>query len=109
MTTITIERQQNSIIQVECKGHTGFAREGEDIVCAAISSITQTALLGLLNVAKVKVDVTRNDDKGYLKFRIVSDLGKEKRLECDAILETMLQGIADVQSDFSKYIKLEDK
>ena len=109
MTTITIERQQNSIIQVECKEHTGFAREGEDIVCAAISSITQTALLGLLNVAKVKVDVTRNDDKGYLKFRIVSDLGKEKRLECDAILETMLQGIADVQSDFSKYIKLEDK
>ena len=109
MTTITIERQQNSIIQVECKGHTGFAREGEDIVCAAISSITQTALLGLLNVAKVKVDVTRNDDKGYLKYRIVSDLGKEKRLECDAILETMLQGIADVQSDFSKYIKLEDK
>ena len=109
MTTITIERQQNSIIQVECKGHTGFAREGEDIVCAAISSITQTALLGLLNVAKVKVDVTRNDDKGYLKFRIVGDLGKEKRIECDAILETMLQGIADVQSDFSKYIKLEDK
>ena len=109
MTTITIERQQNSIIQVECKGHTGFAREGEDIVCAAISSITQTALLGLLNVAKVKVNCTKNDEQGYLKFEIVGDLDKEKRLECDAILETMLQGIADVQSDFSKYIKLEDK
>ena len=109
MTTITIERQQNSIIQVECKGHTGFARNGEDIVCASVSSITQTALLGLLNVAKVKVNCTKNDEQGYLKFEIVGDLDKEKRHECDMILETMVEGIKDLEDGFSKNVKLEDR
>ena len=109
MTTIKIKRQQNSIIQVECKGHTGFARNGEDIVCASVSSITQTALLGLLNVAKVKVNCTKNDEQGYLKFEIVGDLDKEKRHECDMILETMVEGIKDLEDGFSKNVKLEDR
>lgn len=109
MTTITVVRQQNSIIQVECKGHTGFARNGQDIVCASVSSIVQTALLGLINVANVKINYTKNDDEGYLKFTIVEDLDKEKRHECDIILETMVAGIKDLKDGFSKYIKLEDK
>ena len=109
MTTITIKRQHNSIIQVECKGHTGYARHGEDTVCASISAITQTALLGLLNVADVKVKSTKNDDQGYLKFEIVGDLDKEKRHECDMILETMVEGIKDFEDGFSKYVKLEEK
>ena len=109
MTTIIVKRQQNSIIQVECSGHTGYAKDGEDIVCASVSSITQTALLGLLNVAKVKVDYKYEEQQGYLKFKIVEDLNEEKRQKCDAILETMVEGIKDLQSGFSKYIKLEDK
>ena len=109
MTTITIKRQHNSIIQVECKGHTGYARNGEDIVCASVSSITQTAMLGLLNVAKVKLNSTKNDDQGYLKFEIIGDLDKEKRHECDMILETMVAGIKDLEDGFSKYVKLEEK
>ncbi len=108
MTIITLKRQQNSIIQVECKGHTGFARNGEDIVCASVSSIVQTALLGLIEVANIKVDYTKNDDQGYLKFDI-KDLDKEKRHDADVILETMVKGIKDLESGFSKYVKLEEK
>ena len=109
MTTITVKRQQNSIIQVECKGHSGYAEKNKDIVCAGISSITQTALLGLLKVAKVKVDYKADEETGYLMFKIVEDLDEAKRRECDAILETMLVGIKDLQDGFSKYIKVEDK
>ena len=109
MTTIIIKRQQNSIIQVECKGHSGYADEGEDIVCAGISSITQTALLGLQKVANVKVDYKIDEKTGYLMFKIVEDLDEAKRRDCDAILETMLVGIKDLQDGFSKYIKVEDK
>jgi len=109
MTKIIIERQKNSIIQVECKGHSGFAENGKDIVCASVSSIIQAALLGLLEVAKVDVDYSKDDKKGYLKFKLPVDLDKEKRHECDMILETMVKGIEDLESGFSKYIKLEDK
>ena len=109
MTTIIIKRQQNKIVQVECKGHSGYAAEGEDIVCAGISAITQTALLGLKDVAKVKVTYQLDEKTGYLMFKIVEDLDEMKRRECDAILETMLVGIKDMQDGFSKYITVEDK
>ena len=109
MTTIIIKRQQNSIIQVECSGHSGYAEEGEDIVCAGISSITQTALLGLQVIAGVKVDVKKDDNKGYLKFTIVGDLDEAKRHDADMILDTMYTGIKDLEDGFSKYIKVEDK
>ena len=109
MTKITVSRQNNSIIQVECKGHANYAKNSEDIVCAAVSTLVQTAMLGLMNVAKVKLDYTKDDDQGYLKFEIKGDLDKEKRHECDMILETMVEGIKDLESGFSKYIKLEDK
>ena len=109
MTTIIIKRQQNSIIQVECQGHSGYADEGEDIVCAGISSITQTAIIGLQLVAGVKVSVKKDDKKGYLLFKIVGDLDKAKRHDADVILNTMYAGLKDYEDGFSKYIKVEDK
>ena len=109
MTTIIIKRQQNKIVQVECKGHSGYADEGEDIVCAGISVLTQTAILGLKEVAKVKVTYQVDRKTGYLMFKIVENLDETKRRECDIILETMLIGIKDWQDGFSKYITVEDK
>ncbi len=109
MTNIVITRQQNSIIQVECYGHSDYAEQGEDIVCASVSSITQTALLGLKTIANVELEVLRDDDMGYLKFTVVENLGKTKRHECDMILDTMYAGLKDIESGFSKYVKVEDK
>ena len=45
---------------MECDGHTGYGVEGEDVVCAALSSIVQTAVLGLMGVAGLNVNLMRN-------------------------------------------------
>ncbi len=37
-------------------GHAGWAESGEDIVCAAVSTVLQTAWLGLVEVAGVDVE-----------------------------------------------------
>ena len=66
MTDITITKKANRIVKVECSGHTGYGEEGEDIVCAALSSVVQTALMGLLAVARVKVDYHRDDKKRHI-------------------------------------------
>ncbi len=51
-------------------GHAGWADDGEDIVCAAISTILQSAWLGLSEVAKVDVAGSRdkNDERGRLEL-----------------------------------------
>ena len=39
---------------IESRGHSGYAERGDDIVCAAVSSLVQALLLGLDEIAKIK-------------------------------------------------------
>lgn len=109
MTKVTITKKNNYIQVVECDGHTNYGEAGEDIVCAALSSVVQTALLGLLAVAQVNVDIKRNDKKGYLKFALPQDLSTEDAQKCEIILQTMLCGISDLHIGYSDFIELEVK
>lgn len=109
MTKVKILKRNNKIFEVECDGHTNYGEKGEDIVCASLSSIVQTAVLGLLMVATVKVDMKRDDENGYLKFTIPEKLDESEDVKACAILDTMLCGISDLYESFSDYIELEVK
>jgi uncharacterized protein YsxB (DUF464 family) len=108
MTKVIIKRKDNHIVSVETSGHTGYAEEGEDIICAALSSIIQTALLGLMQVAGIKADFQRKEDEGFLRIDI-PDLMPNARRDADMILETMYLGVSDLYSGYSDFIELEVK
>jgi uncharacterized protein YsxB (DUF464 family) len=107
MTKITITKLNNNITELECDGHTGYGVSGEDIVCSALSSITQTAVLGVVAVAGVNANVTRDDHRGYLKLTIPDNITSEQRHDVNVILETMLCGVGDLYEGYSDFIELE--
>ena len=88
MTKVRIQKHNGSIVSVECDGHTGYGVEGEDIVCSALSSIVQTAALGLMQVAGIDLDYEVREEDGYLKFTL-PPLSKERRRDADMILNTL--------------------
>ena len=90
-----------------CDGHTDYGEEGEDILCAALSSVVQTAVLGLMQVAQIDVDYKVNAKEGLLELALPQHLTDIERNNADMILETMFLGIADLNSEYGKYIKLE--
>ena len=47
MTRVLIFKKKDRISGFEISGHTGYAEEGSDIVCSAVSSVSQMALLGV--------------------------------------------------------------
>ena len=107
MTTVVVSRKDNHIVLVESRGHTGYSEEGSDIVCAAISTVLETALLGLIKVANIDIKYKRAS--GYLKFEVEDDISEDARHSADIILDTMLEGVRDLSQGYSKYIKLEVK
>lgn len=109
MTRITITKKSGSIMSVECDGHTGYGVEGEDIVCSGLSSIVQTAVLGLLSIVGINVNLKRDIERGYLSFSLPKDLEEDKRHDADVILNTMLLGVSDLRESFSDFIELEVK
>lgn len=107
MTKIKIVKKNNDVVRLECDGHTGYGVAGEDIVCSAISSIVQTAVLGVVAIAGVNAKLVRDENKGYLSLDIPSDISKDQRHDTNVILNTMLCGVQDLYEGYSDFIELE--
>ena len=105
MTVVEIKRESGHIVSLTADGHTGYGVSGEDIVCAALSSIIQTALLGLMQVVGLNIKFTRRDEEGYLSFTLPK-LSLDLRHDADLILDTMLLGISDLYESYSDFIEL---
>jgi uncharacterized protein YsxB (DUF464 family) len=106
MTDVTVTRRNGHIVALACDGHTDYGQEGEDIVCAALSSITQTAVLGLMQVAAIAVKYKTDDKKGRLTMTLPDGLSSDDRRNADMILETMFLGIADLNAEYGKFVRL---
>lgn len=109
MTNIKLFYKSNQIVGFECKNHSGYAESGKDIVCAGISCITQTAVLGLQNIAKIDCNVQIDQKIGYLSLKIApKDINSKAFESTQIILRTMLCGLEDLREQYPKYIKLEE-
>ena len=53
------------------EGHADYAEEGSDIVCAAVSALTQTALLGIIRYAGEE-KVVYEQSEGFLAAHTLS-------------------------------------
>ncbi|MCX8104176.1 MAG: ribosomal-processing cysteine protease Prp, partial [Candidatus Bipolaricaulota bacterium] len=75
-----------------------------DLVCAGVSSILQTAVLGLEEYLKLRTKVEQ--EKGYLSCQLERDIFLNR--EIDAILETMVLGLRAIAREYPEYLKVEE-
>ena len=109
MTNITITRKQKKIVSIVCDGHTDYGEEGEDIVCAALSSIVQTAVLGIMQVAQIAAEYKIDPKIPLASLTLPQNLTQQERNNADMILETMYLGIADLQAEYGRWVKLTER
>ncbi|MDR2090292.1 MAG: ribosomal-processing cysteine protease Prp [Clostridiales bacterium] len=107
MTNIKFFKRDGGFFKIICDGHTGFGVEGEDIVCAALSSIVQTAVLGVLQIAAVNAEFKRDEERGYLELTLPENITERQRHDANVILSTLYLGAADLYSGYSDFIELE--
>ena len=85
-------------------GHAGYAKAGEDIVCAAASVLMINTVNALEIYAGAEVSVFGEEAEGILNARIVSSPGKETQL----LMKTMVLGLTQMEDDenYAEYIDL---
>ena len=108
MVRIVIDKNVNGkIIGLTSSGHAGFDVYGKDIVCAAVSVLLQTAVLGLqLRLGESRVRVEVDKDKGRLRCLLPVDLSDKEREQADVIFETMLAGLLQIHDQYPKHIAI---
>ena len=107
MVKVKFSTSQGLFVGVECLGHCEYAEAGEDVVCAALSSVVQTAVLGLMSVVGINVSYETDAETGYLKAILPKSLTKSDAHDADIILRTAYLGVSDLYETFSDYISLE--
>jgi len=83
------------------EGHAGWADDGEDVVCAAISAVLQSAWLGIAEVAEVDVSGTRS--KGTLEFTWPAQ--ERGRTDVAAIAETAARSLERIALQFPEHVR----
>lgn len=94
------QNTQNEITECRLCGHADYANHGEDIVCAAISAITCTAVLGLREYAKVDGHYEALPAKAHIKPNVYRDDAVQ------AILQTLVLGYREIANQYSQYITI---
>ena len=107
MTRITLFRSRSHAIGFEAEGHTGYAEEGSDIVSAAVSALTQGAVIGLKEVIGLEIALDIAD--GYMYCMLPKKISAAQQHDAELILNTMAASIASLAETNGDYIKLTDR
>ena len=75
MTKVTFSSQGGKLLSVDILGHAGYAEEGEDIVCAAISSAVMLTHALLFDVQKLPVDTLIEDEGAHIRITLPQGAG----------------------------------
>lgn len=105
MIEISVLMGKKGPLSIEVKGHSGYAPEGEDIVCAAVSTLMYALLLGLKEVIGI-CDITSEINDEIPKFSI---LWKEKNMSGDrarAVINTILKSLKYIAGAYPKYVHI---
>lgn len=105
MIDVLFKLKKSYIVAFEIEGHAGFDDAGSDILCSAVSFLSQATLNGLVEVLKVNAQYEAHDD-GYLSVSIENEEGEHVQ-KCQVLLKTMLLGIKSLIKDgYGDYIRL---
>ena len=99
MTKVTFSSRGGKLLSVDILGHAGYAEEGEDIVCAAISSAVMLTHALLFDVQNIPVDTLIEDDGAHI--RITLPQGGDMERGQDA-----LRALNELEQNYSEFLNV---
>ncbi len=101
MTRIEFFTVGDLISGVRVYGHSGYADEGSDIVCAAVTSALRLCVCELTDVLGLNADVSVSDKDADITVKINDDLTKAQ-----SSLAALRMHFTELGKEFPKNIKL---
>ena len=104
MTNIRVSVYNGFVHKIEVKGHTGYAEEGKDIICAALSAVMCNCHLGLEKVLNLDFKTVMDDYTGYMLIQM-NDSNYQNQ-QAQTLLQTTALTLREIAEGFSKYVSI---
>ncbi len=100
MTRSKFFRKNGTLTGFTLSGHSGAGKEGEDIVCAAVSSAAYMTANTLTDVYRFPADITVRD--GFLSL----ELSEQDAGKCRELMEGFLLHLTQLQGQYPHHIQV---
>ena len=83
-------------------GHAGYDEHGYDIVCAAVSVLSATAMLGLTKIAKQNGEFSNSE--GQCDMVLSGEINQSGQ----DILGTMILGLKEISRQYPEFVQIHE-
>ena len=106
MTTVTFLTEEARIVGFDAQGHSGFAAEGEDIVCAAITSAVRLTECAVNDVLGLEAPVKVNQQDASVTLKLPRNLAGEADQVCQTLLAALMVYLVQLQEEYPEHINV---
>ncbi len=107
MITVNVYREGKNPVGFDVSGHANMGEYGEDLVCAAVSAIVQTAILGITDVCHIQAGVSI--EEGRTTCILTKDANPDETQSAGIVFNTMIAGLRSIQATYPKTLKFRNK
>ena len=101
MTVVTFFRSGAAFLGFEARGHAGSADEGEDVVCAAITSAVRLAECQINDVLGLSAEVTVDDEDALVSVRFPEPCGAAQ-----PVLQALYLYFTELAGEQPRFLKI---
>lgn len=106
MTTVTFHTEDSYITGFQVQGHSGFAPEGEDIVCAAITSAVRMVECSVNDVMGLNAHVKVKPEETFLSLRLPGGLSPQQSSTCQTLLTGLMLHFLALHEEYPENIEV---
>ena len=104
MTTVTFHSEGSRITGFTVEGHSGYASEGEDILCAAITSAVRLAECAINDVLGLEASVKVKQQDASISLKLPGSLGQTNESTCQTLLTAMMLYFCDLHEEYPDHL-----
>ena len=104
MTTIAFTMEGSRITGFTSSGHSDYADEGSDIVCAAITAVVTMAEATINDVCGAKAKVRVKEEDARITLTLPASCDEEESVQ--AVLAGMMLTLSSLRDDYPDYIEV---
>ena len=106
MTSVIFHTVEDRIIGFDAQGHSGYGEEGEDIVCAAVTSAVRLVEATVNDVMGLCASVKVDQEMAAISFRLPGGLAPTAESTCQNLLTGLMVYLAQLHDEYPEHIEV---
>ena len=104
MITATFHMEGSRIVSFQVEGHSGLASQGEDILCAAVTSAVRVTECAVNDVLGLEAAVKVRDRDASISLKLPKALDSDSESVCQTLLAALLVHCVQLAEEYPENI-----